>query len=796
MIRRLIPVILAVLCTVLLSACRDTPRVETEAAPLPECRYEVYTIPLDLEDPCGIVDFFYNQPLQMESRGQLGFYGYYHSNGKRNVIQYMIDTRGNLTEMREYTQMEEAMYTANAWSDCSVLQRHQRADGTWLLTLCDNLTLTYYLVSLDGSGVQMCEGTRLSVHGDGENDASVGALLRARMIVIDDAYTVLFNEYTGNEFYIFDDTLGAHGPFEAASMVTDGYRSSDGTLILTCEDFSTLSYDPSSDRVKPIRLYADTAITAKAERIYYRDGVVYFFCDDGVYIQRDRTETYLFDWASSYLNPKNITVYAFLEDDGFLIWYKDPLTGVTAPAVLQKADNQLPEALSSRQTIRLLSVFCEEAETAYIKASVNRFNMTSTEYVIAHTDYDALYPDNRDDVVGNVAKKRQLMKEDAQNGLPYDIMLLGSRESWGATIRSYTEKGALADLSDLASEISMVDSVSAALQGRQGITALPVSVEFFSFLAKDTVVPIQDGFTVERLYEITEDISEGETLLLDNSMLTVRQIAQYDYVDFDAGTCDFTSDGFVKLLEYSAMTGRTAGGGRLFGSDLGMFLMISSTMSVTGDPLTPFRDGSLKFLSVQFANLDHIAMVYYLSALVGEDIHVCGFPTEQGGAMKMQGKVQAVVPAHTAHIDGVYSYLRILFSDEFQTSDVFLKNGLPVTQSAWEQIVNPGYYYYQEMYVPQSNGELELQLRLVDVLEHANRDNQTEKEFHTKCLYVTQEECDRVKERLLYTTVRGTGDHVISDIIEEERAAFASGIRTAKEAAKNIQSRVSIYLAE
>ncbi len=727
----------------------------------------------------------------MESNGQFAMYGYYYIDEERQIMQYMLDERGNMTEMREFSQLEHAIRDANVWDACTIQKRHQRADGGWVVTVYNHETLEYYLVTLDANGVATHESNRFPIYENESTDRDIGFVLRERMIVIDDTYTVLYNEYTGSKFYIFDEALGLHGPFETASMVTDGYRASDGTVILTCEDTSALSYDPSADRVKPIKLYADTAVSEKAEQIYYRDGAVYFFCDDGVYLQRDRTETYLFDWASSYLNPKNITVYEFLADDSFLIWYKDPLTGVVAPAVLQKADAMSPTALASRTPVRVLSLFCEEAESAYITASIDRFNMGNADYFIEHTDYDALYPETGYDVMEHRKQKEQLLKEDALNGMPYDVILMGSTYYWQTTIRSYAEKGLLADLSAFAEEVSFVESVAASLVSKQGITALPVSVEYFGLIANASVVPYDTEFTLETLYAMTDALTEGEALLDGNSTFSFRQVAQYDFIDWETETCHFDCDAFVRLLEFSRLRGTTAGGGKLFGSRDSSFSMLNRGMQILNDPLTPFKAGALKLIPVQFADFQTFSMVYYLTEKLGIDINVLGYPTSTGNALKMQPKVQAVMLDHSRHKEAVYDYFRILFSEEVQSSVAFREVGLPVITSAWDNYAGGGYYYFLDLRYVTSNGTPAMQVRLMDSSETQDPSMAQYTE-----IYAPEELCSRIKERILSSAVRGMGDPVITEIIDDERVSFTSGIITAEEAAKHIQSRVSIYLAE
>ena len=61
---------------------------------------------------------------------------------------------------------------------------------------------------------------------------------------------------------------------------------------------------------------------------------------------------------------------------------------------------------------------------------------------------------------------------------------------------------------------------------------------------------------------------------------------------------------------------------------------------------------------------------------------------------------------------------------------------------------------------------------------------------------LTQQECDDFMALILATNAIFRFDSAVYSIVAEEADAFYSGIRTAEEAAKLIQSRVQTYLAE
>ena len=61
---------------------------------------------------------------------------------------------------------------------------------------------------------------------------------------------------------------------------------------------------------------------------------------------------------------------------------------------------------------------------------------------------------------------------------------------------------------------------------------------------------------------------------------------------------------------------------------------------------------------------------------------------------------------------------------------------------------------------------------------------------------VVEKVFDLLENRPVYTNANAGDDEIIKAIIDEELAVFYSGSITAEDAARRIQSRVSIYLAE
>lgn len=70
-------------------------------------------------------------------------------------------------------------------------------------------------------------------------------------------------------------------------------------------------------------------------------------------------------------------------------------------------------------------------------------------------------------------------------------------------------------------------------------------------------------------------------------------------------------------------------------------------------------------------------------------------------------------------------------------------------------------------------------------------------EFEVEIQPATQEDVDQVKDLVYNTTaVSGAVSDDITNIINEEAAAYFSGQKSAEDVAKIIQSRMQVYLSE
>lgn len=617
------------------------------------------------------------------------------------------------------------------------------------------------------------------------------ARFQARMLYISDDAILFYNRYEPTSFWIFDGALIRHGVFQTASQLSDGYRASDGGVILCCQDGSALRYDHVYDTVTPVTLHMDTENYRRAEQVFYADGAVYLFCREAVYVQRDGAETVLIDYAQSCVSSGDISVADVMDGDRFLIWYYDAMTELSYPAIFAPDTAGVP---ADRRIFRVASAYCSNEERDFLTLAVNHFNRENEVWFAEYTDLDAAFTPSDSAAAqmggGEYAAVTDLLRADLEAGMEYDLYLLGFTYGTQEYLNMLDGKDCLYDMAEWLADFALTDSVCMlAKQDNGAVYALPVSAKYHTFLTTEALCPTEQGLTWDAFADLVRSVTpDGGAPLFDrDASITLMTSRTPDFIDGEV--CDFMSDAFPDTVDVISALKENADR-RYFDSGYqGKLSTGGGTLMADGDPIGDLADGKIRMMHLRLDSGGGTRAL--LAALSAEDAawQFCGYPTGSGGKPVVDANLTARAAVHTEADDGIKALLSLLYSDEIQTSSVYLRGALPVTESALGALLVPGTYHAQKTTVPQSNGKIHTQITVQNIQsDGSGNDNDS--------VGVPRALCERLFCHLTELPAIGNTDAVIDGIVNEELDAVYNGIRTKEEAAEIIQSRVSIYLSE
>ena len=235
------------------------------------------------------------------------------------------------------------------------------------------------------------------------------------------------------------------------------------------------------------------------------------------------------------------------------------------------------------------------------------------------------------------------------------------------------------------------------------------------------------------------------------------------YVDYENGTCDFASEGFINLLEFLNQFQEGADEEE----DFDKYEEFDNY----------FRENKSLLLETCLNSFEDYKL--YIDGYFGTDVEFNGYPTDNGGESFITMKMQIAMNKNCKHKDVAWEFMKSFYDDDYQNK---LKQDFPIKLSALEAKAVKA---QESPYYLKSNGKKEYTGHTYIVgTEEIQLDE------------LSAEEVNTVLDFIKSITDITTSETTISNIIEEEAGAYYAGQKTTEEVADIIQSRVSIYLSE
>lgn len=573
-----------------------------------------------------------------------------------------------------------------------------------------------------------------------------------------------FNLY--NQFFQFD----LEGNF-VKSVVKEGQQNpfEEVSTLITLDDgrMVAIIYEENGMSLALADLEAGTlgekySLPGRSYEYSYYPGFdydLYLTSSYGVYGYNlgDEDKTPIMSFVDSDLSYYSVYQVTGLSDQEFLAITSDWDT----PDTLTRFTKVDPGEVKDKQVITLAMTNTDWG----IRRLAIDFNKNSEEYRISILDYDALYGTD-DDWRAGINR----LNTDIVSGKVPDILLLDN----SMPVDSYISKGLFADLKpfiekDEAFSIEdfMPNVIEACCVDGKLYSLVP-SYSIDTLVAKTSEVGKERGWTVQDVKDLLASKPEGTQFLnnidRDSMLQYCFTMSGSQFIDWDSGTCNFNSDGFIQMLEFIAT----------FPEEVNWDAMPSDFWD-NYDSM--WREGRVIANYASIGDLRNFNSIE--KGTFGEEITMIGFPSSDGDGSVIWPSLRFALSAKSKNSEGAWEFLRTFLLDEYQGD---LEYGFPLSIKFLNEQVERA--MERPYYTDEKNNKVEY-----DETAYING-------VEVVISPITRERADEIVAQLYSFTQLYRADDTLLNIVREEAGPFFAGQKKAPEVASIIQSRVQIYVNE
>jgi len=458
------------------------------------------------------------------------------------------------------------------------------------------------------------------------------------------------------------------------------------------------------------------------------------------------------DWFDYDINSDNVSKFTFL-DNGNIIAYSSEWDSSSEEAsntlIIMNAVDAADVA--QKEEIVLATIWGDYQ----IKEQALKFNRTNNKYRIVIKDYSEF---NKD---GDYSLGLTKLNTEIISGQVPDILITSE-----LPIQMYASKGLLEDLwgyidndpeinrSDLMEHIFDVMSTDGKLYQIAGTYGIITAIANRDIWGDETA-------SIHNLSEKAKNLPEGTSLF--NSYMTRDEIINFivymnmdELVDWGTGECNFDSPEFVEMLEYAK----------------------SFPEEVDWDNYEYEDENNLLLTGKQLMTLasvyDTSDFIQREAAMGGKSVYI-GTPGMNEGVFGIGPGTGLAITTACKNKDAAWEFVRILLTEDFQKTAW----SLPTNKNVFEEGI-------KEAMTEEVDGE----------------GNKVAKSYYYEgdkeipVYAMTEEQRDKLMDIIDSVNAVVEFDSSMEGIISDELSGFFSGEVSAEDAAKLIQSRVSLYVSE
>lgn len=448
--------------------------------------------------------------------------------------------------------------------------------------------------------------------------------------------------------------------------------------------------------------------------------------------------TPVLSWSDSNITGDYVADMVQLQDDNFLLLYKDGTKGSTEIVKLTKTK---ASELSEKEVIVYAAL---TPGISNVDRAIDDFNKRSNRYKIVKKTY---YDDTKEWSQEQQDDALALMYADLSGDNPPDIIDLSQ-----LNINDLVKQGVLEDLtpylekSNRLSREDFVPSVLNAYTINDKLVTIPRVFYINTLMAKTSLVGKEPGWTLDELIQLANTYPDADLFAYMTKQDALQTCMQYNssaFVDYKKGICSFDTPEFIKVLEFANRFEE------------------NQDNNGNQDTVEGFRQNNLLLI---YRRLGSTSGYQIDLALFGEPLTFIGYPTskESNGAF-IEGLETFGITTNSSHKQAAWAFLESYLGDTSQ--DV----------TSWT-------------FFSSRSDELEEQLKEAMTREFDYRE--------TKIPAASQQQVDVIKSLIEGAKLPNDNDTDVLKIINEEADAYFKGQKSAADVAKIIQSRVAIYVSE
>ena len=407
-------------------------------------------------------------------------------------------------------------------------------------------------------------------------------------------------------------------------------------------------------------------------------------------------------------------------------------------------------------------------DSGYVAMMVRDFNESSDKYKIDLIDYAAY------DEAGGQDTGLTRLNMDILSGNAPDIFDLSVLYGY-----DYGKKGLLEDLKPwfdrdetLSYDSLLPGAVRLLEQDGRLYDLVPV---FFinTYCAPAWLLEDGENWTLNELFAMAEDYGMqqifGPRKTREDFLTEVLLYDRGEFVDEENASCCFDDPRFIRLLELSA---------QLVDGQGGPFFGFPSALVYTGRQM----------VYNPLINTYPIDSINEANSVYGGDAAFAGFPSDSGTGTAMWPFFHLGMYSGSANKEGVWEFFRFLLCGEYLSRRyeevcAYELPGIPLVKEELEKRI------------PAWNAFCARETNSTIVSDIGTAGQQLERVTIEK-LPIDGSEADTLMALIDRMDCLYEQDQRLLDIVLREARAFYSGDKTAEQAAKLIQSKASIYLAE
>ncbi|MCL2227625.1 MAG: extracellular solute-binding protein [Oscillospiraceae bacterium] len=571
----------------------------------------------------------------------------------------------------------------------------------------------------------------------------------------------------GNTIHVLHNDGSAAFSLEVPSWVDRLIRLPDGTVAffgfledgfgLRTIDFAARTWGESID------------LPSNARNVFpggYDYSIIFSDGNNLVGIESDTGEIIrLLNWIDSDVQGDDVGNIVILPDGRILgasrTWNNATGTSTVELIVLTKMPyDSIPE-----RAILTLATFHLDWQ---LRSAIINFNRTNSRYRIQVNDF-AEFNTEDDWNAGLTRLTTELIAGRVPDMLGVSTML---------PFHQYVSRGLIADLylfvdSDpQLSRTDLMESVFQAMEIDGGLYQVFTNFNIQTLAGRSSVVGSDMGWTISEFRDVLRanpqaDVPLGQWMTRNSFLQQLISMNMNEFVDWSAGTSNFDSDNFIQLLELAYTFpaeidfGDMRGGFVTFMDD--SELIAEGRQIVLQEWISDFR------------------MMQMTRARLGGDAVFKGFPTESRNGHALSINTGIAITSTSENQQGAWEFVRTLLTADWQRENIqwgFPTNSV-VFNERLEEAMTP------EFFTDADGNEVEV-----------SRMSFGMGDLIISVYAMSQDEADQLLSLIGAVSGSATHNEGLMNIISEGTEDFFSGRRTAQDAARIIQSRASILIAE